>query len=140
MNQVQPVKSGDDTSGTNNQKLAMSKALGQAFLSHQVRRLEEDTGGRGRNPNRRGSSRTHPNINTQPRISPTKRNLPNTASKDEGAQSIPRRIVLDASVLIHALDQVRKWSTTGNEIKIIIPLEGMSCHTHRYLTDVCISA
>ncbi|KIM29741.1 hypothetical protein M408DRAFT_328597 [Serendipita vermifera MAFF 305830] len=129
MNQVQPVKSADDKPGTNNQKLAMSKALGQAFLSHQVRRLEEDAGGRGKNPNRRGGSRGHMETNNKPRNNMVKRNVPNITSSDESAKPIskdPNRIVLDASVLIHALDQVRKWCASENEIRIIVPLEVLS--------------
>ena len=128
MDQVQLMKNGDGKSGVNTQKLAMSKALGQAFLSHQVTRLEEDAGGRGRNSNRRGSSRAHSDINNRARNTVPKRNMTNTAIDDQSAQPIskpPSKVVLDASVLIHALDQVRKWCTAENEIKIIIPLEGM---------------
>ena len=33
-------------------------------------------------------------------------------------------VVLDSSVLIHALGQLKKWSRDGREEIIIVPLEG----------------
>jgi hypothetical protein len=114
-------------------KIAMSKALGQAFLSHQVRRLEEDAGGRGRHSNRRGNSRPHPDINNKhSRNITAKRSVVNATNNDEDGVPVskpPSRIVLDTSVLVHALDQVKKWCSANNEMKIIIPLEGVSCHS-----------
>jgi hypothetical protein len=109
-------------------KIAMSKALGQAFLSHQVRRLEEDAGGRGKHSNRRGSSRPHPDNNNNSRNIAAKRGVVNATKIDENGVPVskpPSRIVLDTSVLVHALDQVKKWCSADNETKIIIPLEGV---------------
>jgi len=122
----------DEREGNNHtkpDKIAMSKALGQAFLSHQVRKLEEDAGGRGRGSNRRGSFRTHSDMNYNARNAATRRGAVHAASHNGTAHPIPKapsRIVLDTSVLIHALDQVRKWCSPDNETKIVIPLEGVS--------------
>jgi len=141
MEQVKVANGGDDKAGVNNHptsnKIAMSKALGQAFLSHQVRRMEEDAGGRGRhNNNRRGSSRVQYDTSNKSRNTVAKRGVVNTTSNDGNGQPVskpPSRIVLDASVLIHALDQVRKWCSADSETKIIIPLEGES----RQSPNVC---
>jgi hypothetical protein len=36
-------------------------------------------------------------------------------------------VVVDASVLVHALYQVKKWCKDGRQEKIIVPLEGPHC-------------
>lgn len=129
----------------------MSRALGAAFLNHQVEQLEKSVNNRipgttnwrdRRVPHSdqggRGSFEKHPNppgALTSRRVSgsPPKQRIDDRAlrnpsdKKQKRGQGLTKDadvIVLDASVLIHALGQLKKWSREGREEIIIVPLEG----------------
>jgi hypothetical protein len=119
-----------DVDGGSRNKVAMSKALGQAFLSHQIRQLEAGASKRGRH-GRRGGTPMH--VDDRPRNILSK-SVPNDsaiaviAAQDSTRASPPvasKRIVVDASVLVHALDQVRKWCLGDKVGQLVVPLEGM---------------
>ena len=131
-------------------KVAMSRALGAAFLSHQVEQLEKSVHTAGnwrerRNPdNWRAGAGDTKRCFTGPKIIQKRR--------DDSVESRPRQpspkmereherrdrrseegkgshkdadvVVLDASVLIHGLYHVKKWSRDGREEVVIVPLEG----------------
>ena len=124
--------------------------MGAAFLSHQVEQLEKsvnnrtpgtanwrdrrvphsDQGGRNssekhHNPSGALSSRRvsgsppKQRIDDRPlKVSSDKKQKRGQNTKDADV------IILDASVLIHALGQLKKWSRDGREEIIIVPLEG----------------
>jgi hypothetical protein len=128
-----------DVDGGSRNKVAMSKALGQAFLSHQVRQLEAGASKRGRH-GRRGGPPMH--IDDRPRNIISK-SLPNDSAvtaivaQDTTKPSPPvanKRIVVDASVLVHALDQVRKWCLDDKAGRLIVPLEGMHPDPHFFVS------
>ena len=140
----------------------MSRALGAAFLTHQVEQLEKSVSAA---PPRRSPSRGYNNTNGNwrdrqrphpPPPSDSKRgqlpiggikitNTTTTASnhqqkerhvpsaKKRGAEDTRKTpnvkqadvIVVDASVLVNALGQVKKWCRDGQQEIIIIPLEGV---------------
>jgi hypothetical protein len=116
---------------------AMGKLLGQAFLSHQVSQLEHKI-------HSRNSSRNSPASNSASRPvgkraapggiysraligADEKIQKPNGVILDTSRPDLPKptraadRIVVDTSVLIHALDQVRKWSREATTV--VVPLE-----------------
>jgi hypothetical protein len=128
----------------------MSRALGAAFLHHQVEQLEKSVNDRvpgttnwrdRRVPHSdqggRNSSEKHlnsPDALTSRRASgsPPKQRTDNRPLRDFSDKKWNRGretkeaevIILDASVLIHALGQLKKWSREGREEIIIVPLEG----------------
>ena len=128
----------------------MSRALGAAFLSHQVEQLEKSVNNRipgttnwrdRRVPHSdqggRNSSEKHHNLSgavTSRRASgsPPKQRIDDKPPRDSPDQKYKRGqdtkdadvVVLDTSVLIHALGQLKKWSRDGREEIIIVPLEG----------------
>ncbi|KAI0740074.1 hypothetical protein C8Q76DRAFT_790556 [Earliella scabrosa] len=128
-------------------KLAMSRALGAAFLNHKVEQLEKSvhTGGNWRERRAPDSWRG----------SDTKRSVtgPKVIKKrsDEGVEERARHpdgqrgereherrsedgkgpkdadvVVVDASVLIHGLYHLKKWCREGREEIVIIPLEALN--------------
>lgn len=119
-----------DVDGGSRNKVAMSKALGQAFLSHQVRQLEAGASKRGRH-GRRGGTPMHVDDRARNILSKSVPNdsvIATIAVQDTRRTSPPvanKRIVVDASVLVHALDQVRKWCLGDNAGQLVVPLEGM---------------
>ena len=128
----------------------MSRALGAAFLSHQVEQLEKSvnnrTPGTADRRDRRvphsdqGGGNSSEKHHNQPSAvtsrhafgSPPKQRIDNRPLRDSPGQKQKRGrdtkdadvVVLDASVLIHALGQLKKWSRDGREEIIIVPLEG----------------
>lgn len=128
----------------------MSRALGAAFLSHQVEQLEKSVNNRtpgtenwrdrrvphsdqgGRHPTEKHHN--SPGTLTSRRVSGPQpkqriderpvRDLSDKKQKRGKATKDADVIVLDASVLIHALGQLKKWSRDGREEIIIVPLEG----------------
>lgn len=144
----------------------MSRALGAAFLNHQVEQLEKSVSA---NSPSSGNWRDRKNISTiqdgnpqyhkrtpmAPGIKIVHRkngsdtttfvaqeksalketfNSKSTATENSSLKSIRQRgdfgdndadiIVVDASVLVHALYQLKKWSRDGRKEIIIVPLEG----------------
>jgi hypothetical protein len=157
-------------------QLAMSKALGAAFLTHQVEQLEKSTTNNngyrrdgGRNHHQNGNSYNSFNSNNRgsPRTGFTQRNVTQIQSpsqvqgqggtatagsppkhrrvsgdrtagesQQQQQQQQPRRrsnetatkdadiIVVDASVLVHCLNQFKAWCRDGRDEIIVVPLEG----------------
>lgn len=124
-------------------KMAMSRALGAAFLNHQVQQLEKtvhDVGPGGTN----WRDRRTPNHDRQdgrrhrgpPAKSPRKREGESTEVDGEDKERTKREngklekdadvIVVDASVLVHAIHQVKKWCRDGREEIVIVPLEALN--------------
>jgi hypothetical protein len=141
-------------------KIAMSRALGAAFLNHQVEQLEKSVGngptsGNWRDRERGLDSRQgHTpgvlyNTTTGAKPKPKKKHVAevNSEKKDkrekgrdgrlsgegrrssEGTRKGEKEkdadvVVVDASVLVHALYQVKKWCRDGRNEVLIVPLEG----------------
>ncbi|KAJ7668887.1 hypothetical protein B0H17DRAFT_1209859 [Mycena rosella] len=124
----------------------MSRALGAAFLSHQVEQLEKSAAsGNWRNratlqssPKRERGQQPGSNATIATTAKPAPR------KKTAGVLVIPRDtppasvrrsmedekdadvIVVDASVLVHALHQVKKWCRDGRAEVVIVPLEALN--------------
>jgi hypothetical protein len=136
-------------------KLAMSKALGAAFLNHQVEQLEKSVNGnrqdnwrdrryRGPPPERTGNNnRKALNTGGQPnaaqrvprpksgvadRVDYTNVEDREKPKRQDGQEKDADVVVVDASVLIHALPQVKKWCRDGRQEIVIVPLEGATSH------------
>jgi hypothetical protein len=140
----------------------MSRALGAAFLTHQVEQLEKSVSAapprpppsRNYNGNNNNNWRDRQRPHSQPtadskrgqlpiggiRITTTnphqqqhqhQQREPPAAARRRGAEDAKKTsakeadvIVVDASVLVNALGQVKKWCRDGREEIIIVPLEG----------------
>ena len=149
----------------------MSRALGAAFLSHQVEQLEKSVSATpprpspsrnhnsNNNNNWRDRQRSHPQQSADSkrgqlpiggiRITTTTHTHPHQqqqerpgATKYRGAEDAKKTgvkeadvIVVDASVLVNALGQIKKWCRDGQEEIIIVPLEGTVSFT---LTRSCL--
>ncbi|KAH9850447.1 hypothetical protein C2E23DRAFT_930021 [Lenzites betulinus] len=134
-------------------KLAMSRALGAAFLNHQVEQLEKSvhTGTRSGNANWRGRrspeawrsggdhiKRTTPGpgvkiMKKRSEEDGADRERTRTAERPErrseerkGGQKDADIVVVDASVLVHGIYHLKKWSRDGREEVIIVPLEALN--------------
>ncbi|KAG6830722.1 hypothetical protein H0H92_015001 [Tricholoma furcatifolium] len=140
-------------------KLAMSRALGAAFLNHQVEQLEKSVSGT-TGPASGNWRRRHPspsaNQGSQPNGNNTKRppmaagiKVVNRRPGEESQAARKARapsagiirmqpkeeerdgkdadiVVVDASVLVHALYQLKKWCRDGREEIVIVPLEALN--------------
>jgi len=141
----------------------MSRALGAAFLNHQVEQLEKTVSANGPASgnwrDRKGPSNGSPGSAKRGPNSPGLKAPPRKKSGLDDAAATPRQqvpvkdkafdrnivpgptarrrseeeerkgrdadvVVVDASVLIHALYQVKKWCRDGREEVLIVPLEG----------------
>ena len=140
--------------------MAMSRALGAAFLNHQVEQLEKSissngpTSGNWRDrhyplppmgSSKRGPSsaaiKMVPKTKVETKAIPTKerdKDFNRTTTTSPGTKRTSAEdkrekdadiIVVDASVLIHALYQVKKWCRDGRQEVVIVPLEG-TIHYH----------
>ncbi|TFY81288.1 hypothetical protein EWM64_g2720, partial [Hericium alpestre] len=137
-------------------KLAMSRALGAAFLTHQVEQLEKtvSAGPGSRNwrerkafpnsnvPNGRpnGGKRSpaqfgakYPKRRDVVEGAPVEGKEIQIKKRDEEQRELRKEqrkdadiVVLDASVLVHALSQVKKWCRDGREEILIVPLEALN--------------
>ncbi|KAG5653674.1 hypothetical protein H0H81_011426 [Sphagnurus paluster] len=145
-------------------KLAMSRALGAAFLNHQVEQLEKSVNGPASgNWRRRQVSPTVGNIlppangggrrppmapgikvasredsqsvrkarapqgGGMPRSVPQERRRSSEEEKDDRkSRKDADVVVVDASVLVHALYKLKKWCREGREEVIIVPLEALN--------------
>ena len=148
----------------NANKIAMSKALGAAFLHHQVEQLEKSVssggptsgnwrerkgygksfqgqGRRGSNPpggkapqrKAPGTEFSRVTVASRERASSSDKEFdrsfssfdsPRRTSTEDSKKKDADIIVVDGSVLIHALYQVKKWCKDGREEVLIVPLEG----------------
>ncbi|KAK0471371.1 hypothetical protein IW261DRAFT_1425182 [Armillaria novae-zelandiae] len=135
-------------------KVAMSRALGAAFLNHQVEQLEKTVVSNGpasgnwrdrkqphsTPPQKRGANSPNNKANNRRKggdISTPKerdagprggRNLDSAQPKrrfpgEEKNEKDADVVIVDASVLVHALDNLKKWCRNGREEVIIVPLE-----------------
>jgi hypothetical protein len=143
-------------------KVAMSRALGAAFLNHQVEQLEKSvsnapipgnwrdrrqgsdhnnnsnsnnsTGGRGLN--RDNNPRRPPQASgvrvarkkagdSVERTDPKHRRRLSDDQRGGRVEKDADVVVVDASVLVHALYQVKKWCKEGRQETVIVPLEGI---------------
>jgi hypothetical protein len=140
----------------------MSRALGAAFLSHQVEQLEKSVSAapprpspsRNHNSNNNTNWRDRQRLQSQPSADSKRGQLPiggiritttthahqqhqhqqmerPVAAKNRGAEDAKKTntkeadiVVVDASVLVNALGQVKKWCRDGQDEIIIVPLEG----------------
>jgi hypothetical protein len=148
---------GPTATAASNSKLAMSRALGAAFLNHQVEQLEKSVtngAGVGNWRDRRQSQVDYPSSNGARGVIDRGAKRPphaqggkqirkkggETVEKEReknevrpGRRSVeePKRVekdadivVVDSSVLVNALYQVKKWCKDGREEVVIVPLEG----------------
>ncbi|KAH0835714.1 hypothetical protein J3R83DRAFT_9535 [Lanmaoa asiatica] len=139
----------------------MSRALGAAFLSHQVEQLEKSvTRGpasgnwRDRRQPQADLAVSHPNPNrrstithgAKPRLASGQKQTKKDHTDRERDQPEPKHrerekprkpsdsvadkdadlVVVDASVLVHALHQVKKWCREGREEIVVVPLEALN--------------
>ncbi|GJJ14143.1 hypothetical protein Clacol_008402 [Clathrus columnatus] len=120
------------------QKLAISRALGAAFLSHQVEQLEKSVYSgdgskehRDRNPTgrgRRGGQHTsiHHSGRKRERSSKEDRIGEFKPLEEMSYEKEADVIILDASVLIHCLNRVKKWCKKGRQEILVVPLEALN--------------
>lgn len=128
---------------TSTQKLAISRALGAAFLSHQVEQLEKSVqsdgygnGSRGykdQNANRRGRRGGGHYTSTPQSDRKRERNgkedkIVDTKIRTEGfdVKKEADVVVLDASVLIHCLNRIKDWCRKGRQEILVVPLEALN--------------
>ena len=141
-------------------KLAMSKALGAAFLNHQVEQLEKSVHSGGnwrerRNPDSWRAGETKKAFGA-PKIIQRRREESNEEKKkypdgpkaereyerrerrseDGKAQKDADIVVVDATVLVHGLYHLKKWCREGREEIVIVPLEGEPLISHCCLSPV----
>ncbi|KAJ3718085.1 hypothetical protein DFJ43DRAFT_1208493 [Lentinula guzmanii] len=135
-------------------KIAMSRALGAAFLNHQVEQLEKSIGNAHGPSSRNWRERTskydsgnnsnsnHPTTKRVPKAVNKKRDgeyqllskdrdspKPDQGSKRRSHESKEKDadiVILDASVLVHALNYLKKWCKQGREEVVIVPLEALN--------------
>ncbi|KAF7290521.1 PINc domain-containing protein [Mycena indigotica] len=132
-------------------KKAMSRALGAAFLNHQVEQLEKSAASRNWRSSSPNATQPFPkkrisqqqqtaSAMTTQTISKRKKHAgvftlpePNhdTPSIDrlslvDGKEKDANVVVVDASVLVHALHQVKRWCREGHSEIVIVPLEALN--------------
>ncbi|KAG8872992.1 hypothetical protein FRB98_009270, partial [Tulasnella sp. 332] len=136
-------------------KEKMSRALGTAFLTHQVAQLEKEVfnsdkvtyngrggsgrggsgngGKRGRGGGRGGGGRggriqfpTDQQQQPQRQRFDSSTGRPVRGNTAVETKQIAERLIVDASVLIHALSQVREWSKDDRKEIIVVPLEALN--------------
>ncbi|KAJ7649646.1 hypothetical protein FB45DRAFT_818788 [Roridomyces roridus] len=101
----------------------MSRALGAAFLGHQVEQLERSAGSgnwRSRTPNPQQASRANHGRGKAGTTKTVATAEPALLNKDADV------VVVDASVLVHAIHQVKKWCRDGCTEIVIVPLEALN--------------
>jgi len=117
----------------------MSRALGAAFLSHQVEQLERSVGRQPRNGSgggRGGKRGSFSGSRQAPRSREQKDATKEPRTSEDGGRGETRRrsgeamrkdadiVVVDASVLVHALGHLKGWCREGRQEVVVIPLEG----------------
>lgn len=126
-------------------QIAMSRALGAAFLNHQVEQLEKTVNGpaSGNWRDRKTTTNSHtPGANRRGAQTNSATRGPAPQRKKGAGEVVGARksvdedrkdkdadvVVVDASVLIYALYQVKKWCRDGRQEILIVPLEGVSSY------------
>ena len=111
---------------TNDRQEKMSRALGAAFLSHQVAELEKSVGNMQVNNNNRtrGGGGRGGGRGRGGRMPDTSRGPVESKPRLVKQPHSADRIIIDASVLIHALNQVKNWCREDRKETLIVPLEG----------------
>ncbi|EPS96759.1 hypothetical protein FOMPIDRAFT_1062116 [Fomitopsis schrenkii] len=122
-------------------KMAMSRALGAAFLNHQVQQLEKTVHDVGPGANNWRDRRTHNQHDGRrhrgPPAAPVRKRDGESAEVRGEDKERSRRengkpekdadiVIVDASVLVHAIHQVKKWCRDGREEIVIVPLEALN--------------
>ncbi|KAK1229725.1 hypothetical protein PQX77_007189 [Marasmius sp. AFHP31] len=131
-------------------KLAMSRALGAAFLNHQVEQLEksvsngaasgnwrdrrftQQTNGHSSGPGGKRTPGSPKAINNRkkgtdmPAVVLPKAADGNRRKSGDDSGKDADIVVVDASVLVHSLDKLKKWSRNGREEVVIVPLEALN--------------
>ncbi|KAI1788234.1 hypothetical protein LXA43DRAFT_649191 [Ganoderma leucocontextum] len=132
-------------------KIAMSRALGAAFLNHQVEQLEKSVHTAGnwrerRSPDnwRAGAGETkrsfagpkviqkrrEDSVDGRPRQPSPKTEREHERSRRSEEGKGPHKdadvVVVDATVLIHGLYHLKKWCRDGREEVVIVPLEALN--------------
>ncbi|THH31690.1 hypothetical protein EUX98_g2520 [Antrodiella citrinella] len=136
-------------------RMAMSRALGAAFLNHQVEQLEKNVSAKSNGPwrdRRFASPQANADSMRGAHNQQAKARIPSGGNfrgakrgggedfpelekrgdfgKKEGARSDKEKdadmIVVDASVLVHAVGHLKKWCSYGREEIIIVPLEALN--------------
>lgn len=110
----------------------MSRALGAAFLNHQVEQLEKSVVNRGpssgnwRDRDRRGpQAKTAADAVRGKRVQPTfVAPTPKLAKMQPKQDKDADVVIIDASVLIHDIAQLKKWCRPDRKETIVVPLEG----------------
>lgn len=128
-------------------KNAMARALGAAFLNHQVQELEKSVSAKPRFDGSRGRDRRGSRGGQRPqqpsrgggrprtdeprgefgRRSNEREHSSERDDKEDRTQTNKKDaevVVVDASVLVHALGQLKTWFRNGREEVIVVPLEG----------------
>ena len=146
----------------------MSRALGAAFLSHQVEQLEKSVTSRAgmgnwrdrrqsqgdnastnmRGTNERGSKRPPHAQGGKPVRK--KGGEPAEKEREKNETKLGRRsaeepknaekdadvVVVDSSVLVNAIYQVKKWCKEGRKEIVIVPLEGEHITEYHFILQV----
>ncbi|KAF5361426.1 hypothetical protein D9758_006125 [Tetrapyrgos nigripes] len=141
-------------------KIAMSRALGAAFLNHQVEQLEKSVSNGassgnwrdrdrdrkynpGNNNNNNSSAKRSTNSPGKPMNSSRRRGGGGGADEFDRTRTVEQAgggrrrsdaesekdadvVIADASVLIHSLNSLKKWSRNGREEVVIVPLEALN--------------
>jgi len=115
-------------------KLSMSRALGAAFLSHQVEQLERSVSEKDQARNRQSfGGRGRPRADSR-----SKRYKETRRSREENTAVIPDKprndrkevdadvLITDASILIYGLSHLKRWSRDGREKIVVVPLEALN--------------
>jgi hypothetical protein len=138
-------------------KVALSRALGAAFLNHQVAQLEKTVAEGSASGDWRDRRQKQIPASSPPRTnqrgminlnnrSPSQQHQGKPNGKQQGIETRPAQprnsdeekrarrpsevdadvIVVDASVLIHAIHQVKLWCRSDRKEKVVIPLEALN--------------
>ncbi|MBW0505890.1 hypothetical protein O181_045605 [Austropuccinia psidii MF-1] len=110
-----------ETSSTSSDRDKLSRALGAAFLKHQVQQLEKNLDDLSFSRNNHQIRSTKPNSSKKSNHSQN-----NKSNSALNPPNHPRPIkIIDTSVLIHALPILKKWNRQG-KFNIVIPLHAIS--------------
>lgn len=118
-------------------KNAMSRALGAAFLNHQVQQLEKSVDDQQWNRDRRGprggggGRQRATRTTSRSELSRARRSTEKEVSTEHEAKHAGKEkdadiVIVDASVLVHALGKLQGWCKNGRDEIVIVPLEALN--------------